>query len=679
MKFTNLLCRLFRTFSSFPITNPEALRAVFHLLWKEQLLFEDDVYAIFTHAMEDSIRKVEDGDNNKLATRGTSHAWLCTTVTECTFAVIDRYMQNIIGTFRYIIGDLLELVPKEFQAMTVFQSLSWQVWEEVIKPWYRQQATDLKFFQALSIYQFLETYGDLIIQFGVDSRRLSEKIKLKKGELYKLTCSALVNDLKELWRLCLTTGIEVTTTPSQPLMATLSSSASSLPQEPALYVSSSLVSGTSVGSLGSNGRLSGIVSASSNVVLMKWSNDLHTFVSDVIRRLVHYVEPSQKSNIRMTVLILLFETLHDIGPQQQEYLLNLRTTESDYATKIVAYINSQIVFLSSLSDTQEQAVDRISEELSEALDQKAGLIIQQHEEFCEVALEHLARFWNSEIRRICESELFRNQWIADSKVIQLLKRTVKQQLTSFQGSLVQDLQEYALRMRMRVTGYVCEGLVHTYIECLLLNTHSLQMSIAVLARLNEDLQCLTALIEEVRMFMLGADDVHRVAPPPPPVSIERRNRGWRRGGKNPPPPPPPASSITADGDTAEPMPSHLASPHSAMRKALNFENKQTYDALLQPLTHLILAIQMDKQYLIPFVQEELYRDFGYNCIRVWCLLELWRGEKKEQIMQEYDQHLKNWRPPVETFEPRVNIHYIKNARGANLIKLNPLSALDDAR
>lgn len=740
--------RLLKTFSTFPISNPEALRSIFHLLWKEELLFEDEVYNIFTQSMIASFRKDIDentaismssavssspwqhsspqpfsssnnllhttNNNNNAAANATSlflqQNNIHGSIGNIPFTTIDKYMTNIIHTLQYIIGDLLDLIPKEFQIMLMFQRLSWQVWEEIIKPWYRQQATDLKFFQALSIYQFLETYGDMIGQFGIDQRKLSERIKLKKGEMYKLTCNALVTDLQTVWKQCSAIGTEIIASSHQPLLYPSSSSMKSLAsgqsggndQQAAIAMSLASVSSSQQSSHASNAGSSTTNNSTAaqshqGVMVMRWSDELLAFVNDVIRRLVHYVEPSQKSNIRMTVLILLFETLNDLGPQQLDYLRNIRTTDAEYATRYTAFVNSQIIFITSLADTQEQAVDRISEELSEALDSKATMIIQRHEEHCEVALEGLAHIWRDKIYDLCRSELLKAGWLTDAKIIQLLKQMMKQQLQSFQQGLVEDLQ-YSLRMRMRLTGYICEGLIHAYIECLLRNEPGITLSIATIARLNEDLQFLTTLIEECRMMMLGtADDIHRVAPSVTAAAdTQRRPRLLPFGNRKAavpttpksPVPSSPSTTTTTDAatsssstssptaPTAPSTSSLLSSPTEALRKAINYTNKQVYDTMLQPLTHFILALQMDKQYLIPFVQEELFRDFGYHCIRVWIVIEHWRGEKKEQIQQEYDLYLKHWRPAVDALvEPRIDVGYIKDLRIVKAIKIQPLAPL----
>lgn len=700
------ISRLLKLFAAFPITNPEALRSIFHLLWKEHLLFEDEVYQIFSQSIANSFRKDIDeipesstvlnsfqqsprvGNSQDASSRSnfginilqqSFHLGNGNMIATLPFATVEKCMTNIVNTFQYVIGDLLDLIPREFQIMLMFQRLSWQLWEDVIKPWYRQQAGNLKFFQALSIYQFLETYGDMVAQFGVDHRKLSERIKIKKGEVYKLTCSALVTDLQSVWKLCSATGTEIVSSTQQPLLynsTSLKSASGSSANDQQAAIAMSLAS------VASSHQSSGLPTATS-VMMMRWSGELLDFVADVIRRLVHYVEPSQKSNIRMTVLILLFETLNELGPQQLEYLRNIRPSDNDFSTRYTAFVNSQIVFMTSLADTQEQAVDRISEELSEALDQKATTIIQRHEEHCEVALEGLAHIWRDQIYDICRSELFKNAWLTDTKVIQTLKRIMKQNLLGFQAGLVEDLH-YSLRMRMRLTGYICEGLVHAYVECLLRNEAGLSLSIAAIARLNEDLQLLTALIEECRMMMLGTDDVHRVAPSAASGMEQTRRRrllafGSKKSNANNSDPN--GSDTTAAGNAAPNSPSSTAaalmsSPTEALRKAINYTNKQVYDSMLQSLTHLILALQMDKQYLVPFVQEELFRDFGYHCIRVWILIEHWRGEKKEQIQQEYDLHLKHWRPSAESFvEPKIDVGYIKDLRIVKAIKIQPLAPL----
>lgn len=200
---------------------------------------------------------------------------------------------------------------------------------------------------------------------------------------------------------------------------------------------------------------------------------------------------------------------------------------------------------------------------------------------------------------------------------------------------------------------------------------SLPLLFLFICRLNEDLQLITALIEELRMMMLGNQEIHRVQSDAQmdPRSKAKDNARKKRFTLKPAVVFKKEDDLKIEGVDAELSEEQLLQQQQKLAKrTIDYQNKQSYDLMIQPLTHLILAAQMSKQYLLPFVREELYNDFGPLCLKVWCLIEHWRGEKKEQIQQDYDNHLKSWRPPGLIDEPRINISFINKVRAANQVK-----------
>lgn len=279
----NWLNTLLRTLLKLPPSNPEALKAVFLCLWKERLLFEDEIRKVIESTLEQAMKKdikISNGDGEY----GRWWSSLISSSQNCSFAVIELYMTNIISTQRSILGDLVSIVPPELSCNAIFQDLSWQVWDEVIKPWYRAQAPDLPFSPAIAIYQFLETYADLLYQFGSREHieKLLDKVKLKKAELFKLTCAAIVQDTKNIWKSCQSTA------------------------------SLEIIQG------GGNNRSTSVAGVSQGVVqlpagqepYMRWAQELSTFINSVFTVMVDYNEPSlSPSKIRMTVVIQLLDTL----------------------------------------------------------------------------------------------------------------------------------------------------------------------------------------------------------------------------------------------------------------------------------------------------------------------------------------------------------------------------------
>lgn len=486
------LTNLLRTLLKLPPSNPEALKAVFLCLWKERLLFEDEIRKVLESTLEQALKKDIRMISNTTGTdRELFGRWWSTlspSPQNCSFTVIEMYMHNIISTQRSILGDLMSIVPPELSCTTIFQDLSWQVWDEVIKPWYRSQAPDLPFSPAIAIYQFLETYADLLLQFGSrehNIEKLLDKVKLKRAEMFKLTCAAIVQDTKNVWKSC------------------ISSASVEIIQG---------VSSVGNGGNGNNNRSISTANISQDIVqlpvgrepYMRWSQELVSFISVVFTAVVDYNEPSlQPSKIRTTVVMQLLDTLFgklymyfvcfesklislsnllEGGLQQLDFVHSLRSTEEDFPLKITAFLNSQLIFINSFVDTAERAMNRLPEDITEMVDQKVSVFVQQREDVCEAALESLARQWAAEIKRIFEVDLFKKQWETEVKTLLALKKTLRFYLEQFKSSLVTIGEVRSAALRMRLAGYICEAIVHGYIECLLSNNHSMTLSVVVIER-----------------------------------------------------------------------------------------------------------------------------------------------------------------------------------------------------
>lgn len=170
------------------------------------------------------------------------------------------------------------------------------------------------------------------------------------------------------------------------------------------------------------------------------------------------------------------------GLQQLDFVHSLHSTDEDFPLKITAFLNSQLMFIFSFVDISERAMNRLPEDITEIIDQKVNDFVQQREDVCEAALESLARQWAAEIKRIFEADLFKKQWETEVKTLLALKKTLRNHLEQFKSSLVTIGEARSAALRMRLTGYICEAIVHGYIECLLSNNHSMTLSVVVIDR-----------------------------------------------------------------------------------------------------------------------------------------------------------------------------------------------------
>ena len=232
--------------------------------------------------------------------------------------------------------------------------------------------------------------------------------------------------------------------------------------------------------------------------------------------------------------------------------------------------------------------------------------------------------------------------------------------------------------------YICECIVSLYIEMLLTNT-SITMNLNTISRLSEDVELLTKLFDELRnkiylsRMQLGARAPHIIATPVAEAPNKRRmlNFGVNpKLGKNKTA----ASKAGAAPATAKPSAAVVNSvPSNANQTeeerlsttllAMEEETKTTFRVILQPLSHLVLAVQMNNQYLPDFVRAELYTDFGVGSLNIWQLIMYWRKESKEDIIAAYDKLYSTWDPEEIVEDPLVDISgYMGKVKPANLIK-----------
>jgi hypothetical protein len=98
------------------------------------------------------------------------------------------------------------------------------------------------------------------------------------------------------------------------------------------------------------------------------------------------------------------------------------------------------------------------------------------------------------------------------------------------------------------------------------------------------------------------------------------------------------------------------------------DSKRMIRLILQPLSHLILALQMNSQYLPEFVQKELFEDFGVSCVNIWLLIMNLRSESREEVSSTYTRVFKDW-SPVTNEPPLIDISsYIIKVKNATMSK-----------
>lgn len=276
---------------------------------------------------------------------------------------------------------------------------------------------------------------------------------------------------------------------------------------------------------------------------------------------------------------------------------------------------------------------------------------------------------------ILQGSLFRSGWDDSVKCVMLLKASLHRHFTFLQQHLCSgvgagDAANGGLEAVQQLLVYICECIVSIYIELLLTNS-SLTMDLNTLSRLSEDLELITKLFEELRnkiylsRMCLGRSP-HIIETSPPKNATHKRKLGLL--GIKP--------HLSSRKKSAEPTVEDRrnrdeevpAGRNSNSIANIEEDSKATFKKALQPLTHVILAVQMNNQYLPDFVKAELYEDFGPTTLNIWQLIMYWRKESKEDIVAAYHKLFADWRAPALE-EPLVDIsHYMSKVKAANIIK-----------
>lgn len=331
--------------------------------------------------------------------------------------------------------------------------------------------------------------------------------------------------------------------------------------------------------------------------------------------------------------------------------------------------------------------------------------------------------------KVCFTDtLFNNIWLKDMKGILSMKKMIRTGLLQFNALLLpassgsssvsDDLsggssnnsQNLAEIVKHKLLVSIIEGIISMYLELLFNNGYQQYplLSMEVIDRLSEDLQMITSFFEELRQMILHyqyyAQNMHII-----PILPKNKRKAMKAlrflssnntnsNNSNPTQiggtPSTPTAAVEGSSKKKRSFFSSKRSTHSTSSSSLaggggggggmmstvigpkkeliikNIQNKQLFDELLFPLQHVIYAIQMNKQHLLEFVKNEFYLDFGYyNSIRIWQLLLAWRGMKKEEIYQEYDVVLKDWRPEdIDSMEPKLYLTYLLHHK-TNVLKI----------
>jgi hypothetical protein len=247
---------------------------------------------------------------------------------------------------------------------------------------------------------------------------------------------------------------------------------------------------------------------------------------------------------------------------------------------------------------------------------------------------------------------------------------------------------------------IIEGIIAMYLELLFTTGYYNfpSVTIEIMQRLSEDLQMITSFFEELRQIILqnqyysqnvhfisnqkssvfpsSAGSQHQAQFIPSgiddsrsngPNLVKRKKYFFSR-----------QLSTSSNGSIMKATASSSLSNYPRKDVIIqNIQNKQLFDELLFPLQHIVYAVQMPKNHLLEFIQTEIYADFGYfNALRIWQFLLSWRGIKKDEILTDYENYLKDWKPKdYQQLEPKLFIHYLNNHK-TNIIKLTKQSNPD---
>jgi hypothetical protein len=126
-------------------------------------------------------------------------------------------------------------------------------------------------------------------------------------------------------------------------------------------------------------------------------------------------------------------------------------------------------------------------------------------------------------------------------------------------------------------------------------------------------------------------------------------------------------TLSSSGSSSSSSPAVVVTIGGSNHRAES-DSKRMIRLILQPLSHLILALQMNSQYLPEFVQKELFEDFGISCVNIWLLIMNWRSESREEVSSTYTRVFKDW-SPVTNEPPLIDISsYIIKVKNATMSK-----------
>lgn len=222
------LTTIFPKAITLPIGDPENVKSVMSCMIKENMLLDqstlDSVQQVISNSIFKGLSPNENEGNNT-----NRHVELIrqfkqqlTHRTLSFYDVISPLMKNILMTLQYVVGDYLLLFPSDLPVMPYFQTQSYELWDTLIKPYYRElgnnniepgasttssssaqsttvanlSASSNTFLILLEIYLFLEKYILLVDKFGVQKDSLVNKLKDKKIEIVQFLNLSLISDLK---------------------------------------------------------------------------------------------------------------------------------------------------------------------------------------------------------------------------------------------------------------------------------------------------------------------------------------------------------------------------------------------------------------------------------------------------------------------------------------------------
>lgn len=389
-----------------------------------------------------------------------------------------------------------------------------------------------------------------------------------------------------------------------------------------------------------------------------------------------------------------------------------------------SFINSQHHFVRLF---QEEVMDYILDSLPNVtesdekqlilLEEKWRHIVQLHTQCMMEAMEALIKHTQEDIKSHMTDTMFTNKKLAWNKEVMWInpvKRCVKLKLyilnacldPSIQGAQVSneennntgdgDAYWTTQDLKLRFVASISKMLIQHYIELLLQSNISTTVfaiahySISAFAvnnpsnahsnlmnRVNEDIQLVIAMIEEMRLIVIHYhmnDMTHYIQS----NSVNKRAGGkkntlFRRNG---------GGATTTSSSTGETSTSSKSNnTTNTITTYQNYQNKQTFDELVFPISHLSILLSMlfsfsEVSYSVHFVKKELLESFGVYAVHLWQLLCIWRGDKKELIISEYQVHFKDWYQAQIVAKAdriqqhaRMDISFLLKNKYANIAKL----------